>query len=54
MSIENHEFADVLAEFEVNEATDENKIVLDTGYGGWYFFDKEDVEAMARHFGLIY
>lgn len=50
--IAKHEFADQIAEFKVNENTDQEKIILDTG-GSWYFFDKDDVEAMAIHFNLI-
>lgn len=52
MDITEHEFADVLAQFKVNELTDQGKIILDTG-SHWYFFDRDDVEAMAKHFNLI-
>jgi hypothetical protein len=51
--IKNHEFADSIAGFLVDENTDKGRIILSTSEGGWYFFDRDDVKTMANHFGLL-
>ena len=53
MELDNHEFSDTIAEFKVDENTDQGNIILNMGSGGWVFFSRDDVKAMAEHFNLI-
>lgn len=53
--LEDHVFADEIAEIKVNENTDQDNIILNVdGNVEWYLFDVEDVKAMAKHFGLLF
>lgn len=49
--IAKHEFADSIAGIKVDTEIDTETLILKIN-GGWIFFDKDDVIAMAKHFKL--
>jgi hypothetical protein len=52
MDITKHEFADSIAQIEVEPLDEPEALVIKVKGVSWLFFDKDDVVAMAKHFNV--
>ena len=50
--ITKHEFSDVIDQLKVNENTDKERIIVNIWSNKWFFFNRRDAIAIAKHFEL--